>query len=94
MQRDQPQCCDDCVLGEECALYGECGALSVLYPTGQIGLEKGLEEVKRLLNQWLESPKPYDCVGAVIDDIKTLLVALDDTIEYNSSEQSKMEEEE
>ena len=58
--RDQPEFCDDCPLGEDCALKGMCGAYEVLYPLCETGLQEKFEQVKtklkaleQLVEDWL-----------------------------------------
>jgi len=57
--RDQPPCCDDCPIYDDCANKGECGAIHALYPVGKPSLITIAEKLPvfaaKIVTDWLSS---------------------------------------
>jgi len=59
IERDQPDCCDDCPLTIDCGEKGTCGALNILYPLNKPSLITKVKNIPlfaaKVVENWLSS---------------------------------------
>lgn len=59
IERNQPDCCDDCPLTIDCGLKGTCGALNILYPLGKPSLITKVKNIPifaaKVVEDWLSN---------------------------------------